>query len=92
MTTATLNERTTIVFPVKGSEGKRPQQDGNSEDYGNFVNVTSRLLSVSKGEAMTREIESDPAEAAALRRARAQVRNGRVYRQDELDKRIADDG
>jgi hypothetical protein len=44
------------------------------------------------GETMTLEIESDPTETETLRRARAQVKSGRVYGQEELDKRIADQG
>jgi hypothetical protein len=42
-----------------------------------------------RGRAITREIESDPAEVEALRRARQQVREGNTSDLDGLDERIA---
>lgn len=73
MTSATLNSRPAgsfVSFPVEASEGDQPID--NSDQYGN-------------GEAMTREIESDPSATAELRRARDEVRGGRSSTQEEID-------
>jgi hypothetical protein len=98
MTPATLNSRPAgsfVSFPVEASEGDQPIEavdlgtpKDNSDQYGNFVDLAGRLLTVSKdelSEAMTREIESDPAATAELRRARNEVRSGRSSTQEEID-------
>ncbi|HEV2922952.1 MAG TPA: hypothetical protein VGW98_02900 [Solirubrobacteraceae bacterium] len=99
MTTATLTrnkrpEGTFVDFPVdvKEDDSATPEDEQpTTEDrgeFGEFVDTTAKLLKVSKGEMMSREIDSDPAEAEALRRARQQVREGRTHGQDEVDKRL----
>ncbi|HZL63539.1 MAG TPA: hypothetical protein VFD50_01150 [Thermoleophilia bacterium] len=98
--TITINERaigtreTVIAFSITVKEDKAPD-DVASSGYQSVERLTANLLTVSKnevGEKMTQEIESNPAEVATLRRARGQVKGGRVYGQEDLDKRIADQG
>ncbi len=98
--TITINERAigtrdpVIAFSITVNEDKAPD-DGASVRYQSVERLTANLLAASKdeiGEEMTQEIESNPAEVSMLRRARGQVKSGHVYGQEDLDKRIADQG
>jgi hypothetical protein len=63
-------------------EAQQPERDWTRDHFLADLNRVSRRI--------TREIESDPAQAAALDRSREQAREGKLISQEEFDRESND--